>query len=184
MDNINKMAEALNKASEANNLTVLSPKVKANLNEAIMRELEASQLYLHMAMWCDWKGYTGTAKYMREHVSEEREHMMKLYDYILDKDCLPITPQCKTHIEDFKDLKDILLKSLAHEKSVTAFYSKILKEAFSENDQMTFEFLQWFIEEQRDEEIGFKNFLDRLKIIGDDKRGQYFLDKEIGKTDE
>ena len=158
----------------------LSPKIESLMNSLIAAEFNASQLYESMGVWCEYTGFEGTAKYLTKQVGEERVHMHKLYEFALDRQALPITPAVKMQPNKFVDLKDVLEKSLAHEELIEDMYKKAVDLAMSEKDMTTFSFLQWFLLEQIEEIKVYSGFLDRLEVIGNDKKGQYFLDKEIG----
>lgn len=158
----------------------LSPKIEELLNKQIDVEMNASQLYHAAAVWCEWKGFEGTAKFLIKHVSEERAHMKKLMEYMLDRDALPKIPSCKLQPTDFGNLKGVLQKALEHEIYVSGTYEKAC--AATENvDRITNEFLRFYLREQVEEEAIYLGLLDRLELIGADKKGEYFLDKEIGE---
>jgi len=160
----------------------LSKPIEELLNKQIEGEFVSSQIYLGLAAWCDYVGYQGLAKYFYKHVGEERDHMMKHYEYMLDRNAMPKTPSCPAQNLTCTDLKDAIEKALAREIEVTNRYQVALPIAFDEGDQMTYEFLQWFIHEQREEEGVYLNWLDRLDVIGCDKKGMFFLDQEISKA--
>lgn len=159
----------------------ISPKIISLINDLIAAELNASQLYKSMAVWCEYTGYEGSAKYYGSHVDEERKHMNKLYDYALDRQCNPTTPAVKAQPNTFKDLKDVLEKTLTHEELIEDLYKKAIKVAWDDNDLSTFTLFQWFLNEQVEEIKLFAGLLDRLEVIGYDKKGMFFLDKEIGE---
>lgn len=176
-------AEELESAfNSAKKKSRLCAKIEDVLNKNIEGELVSSQIYLGLAVWCDYTGYQGLAKYFYTHVDEERGHMRKLYDYMLDRNAMPKTPMCPAQNLTCTDLKDAIEKALARETEVTARYEAALPIALQEKDQMTYEFLQWFIHEQREEEATLLGWLDRLEIIGYDKKGMFFLDQEIAEA--
>jgi ferritin len=157
----------------------LSPKMEQVLNDQIEGELTSSQIYLGLAAWADVAGYTGIAKYFFAHVDEERKHMMKHYSYMLGKNIMPKTPAVPICTMTCKDLKDALTKALDREMEVTCRYETALPIALTEKDQMTYEFLQWFIHEQHEEEENYLTWLDRIEVAGGDKRAMFLVDQEI-----
>ena len=159
----------------------LSDKTKALIDSLIAVELNASQLYKAGASWCEYVGYEGTAKFLDKHSNEERTHMNKLYEYSLDRQCCPITPSVKEQPHVFVDLKDVLEKSLQHEEFVETQYKNAIKAVMSEGDMQTFAVMQFFLNEQVEEIKLFAGLLDRLEIIGYDKKGMFFLDQEIAE---
>jgi len=159
----------------------LSAKVEAMLNKQILVEFNASQLYQAMAVWCEYTGYTGAAAFLFKHVGEERVHMDKLYGYMLERNAQPKVPAIAAQPSVFSGLKSILEKGLEHEIYVTGTYIKAHKEACSEQDMLTEEFLRFYFKEQAEEEAIYLGLLVRLEVIGNDKKGLFFLDKEIGE---
>lgn len=162
----------------------ISPKVEEMLNERISAEFEAAYIYKHMSTWASYTGYTGTACYMKQHYEEELEHAEKLYKYILDRGAMPKTPLIPAQTIKLNSLKELFNLALEHEIKVTEGYKKACEVAYSDNDKVTAEFLRWFLEEQIDEEGQFIDILDRLDVIGDDKRGEFFLDQELANKEE
>lgn len=174
----NKIEEALRGSGK----TYVNPKIAKLLDDLIAAELNASQLYKSMATWCEYTGYEGTAKLFDKHTNEERVHMNKLYEYALDRQLNPITPAVKTQPSKFKDLKDVLKAGLAHEELIEDTYKKAAKLCWNEQDFTSFGIMQWFLGEQIEEIKLFAGLLDRLEVIGYDKKGMFFLDQEIAES--
>lgn len=172
--------KSIEKAFVSNNKkSRISNKIEELLNNHIYLELEASQIYLNFAAWAEYTGYEGLSEFMYKQADEERSHMFKIYKYMLDRDCLPQTPKIEAQSCSCTDLKDVLVKTLKHESIVTASYEKSLPIALKLGDNMTYEFLQWFIKEQREEEATILNILGKLEIAGNDKLAMYLIDKEL-----
>lgn len=164
--------------------SMLSDKTQAILNEHIAMELEAAQIYKAMYAWCEYKGYTGAAHYFKLHYQEEIEHMDKIYQYMLDRIALPKTPEVKQVSNNFTTFKNVITKALEHEIYVENAYKKSLDKVWAEKDHTTFEFLQWYVEEQVDEVAGFSEILDRLDIAGNNTSAILMIDKEMGQREE
>jgi ferritin len=134
---------------------MLSTKMLKALNEQICKEFYSEYFYLSMSSWCESNDLPGMAAFMKLKSEEERAHAMKLYDYIHDRDgdvtFLPIEqPPSK-----FKSFLDIFEKQLEHEKYVTAAIHKLYDLALKEKDYPSQIMLQWFIEEQvEDQKLG------------------------------
>jgi len=173
--------EDISKAFNKTKKQYLSLKIKTLIDSLIAVEFNASQLYKAAATWAEYVGYEGSAKFLNKHVGEERNHMNKLYEYSLDRQCNPITPAVKEQPQTFADLKDLLEKILQHEEYVEAQHKNAVKIAMAEQDMTTFTFLQFYLNEQVEEIKLYSGLLDRLEIIGCDKKGMYFLDQEIGE---
>lgn len=157
----------------------LSDKMVQLINKQIQLEFNAGQLYKAMSTWCEYTGWEGLAKFMKTHVEDERMHMEKLYTYALDRQVNPITPMVSVQPTSFKDLKDILEKSLAHEELIENSYKEAVKIALSENDHTSYHFLLWYLNEQVEEINLMCKWLDRLCVAGYDQKGMCFVDQEI-----
>ncbi len=158
---------------------MLSAKMTEALNEQIAMEGYASFIYLSMAGWFEYKSMQGCASFMYRQADEERMHMMKIYHYLLDMDARPITPAIKQPVQDYNGAREIFEETLAHEQRVTKSINELVELAMKENDHSTYVFLQWYINEQREEESLMRTILDKINLIGDGPQSLYFIDKEI-----
>lgn len=157
-------------------------KVYKMLNDQIKIELEASQIYYAMGEWCEENGYFGGARLFKEHSDEERGHMSKVYKYIQDREGEAITPDVEAPVKQkFVDLKEAIEVAYDHEKYVTDTYNDLAKLSMLESDFATFQFALGFLKEQVEEESKFKNMLDEIGIMGDNKRDMYLFDKSLMK---
>jgi ferritin len=160
---------------------MLSDKVQNALNEQVSRESYASNYYLAMASWCDHKGLPGSAKFLYDHSGREREHMMKLFHYVNAAGGHSMKKEMQDPPFQFQNLKEIFELTLAHERQITGTINALVDLCLAEKDHSTFNFLQWYVAEQHEEEKLFKLILDKINMIGIDGRGLYWIDKEIGK---
>lgn len=151
------------------------------LNLQINQEQYSSNLYLQMGAWCDNHGYTGCGKFLCEHADEEHMHMMKLFNYLSETGNLPVLGTIDAPPIEWGDLKILFEKILDHERKITQSINNLVAKTFAEQDFSTFNFLQWYVSEQHEEEHLFQSILDKLNIIGVEGKGIYFFDKEIGK---
>ena len=160
---------------------MISKKIEAALNEQIALEGYASYLYLSMASWCDKEGLEGCAKFMHRQSDEEREHMMRIFYYISEVDGHALTPAIPQPPHEFESVKELFNQVYAHEQKVTASIHDLVALSYEEKDHTTFNFLQWYIEEQREEEDLMRSILDKIKLIGDAPQSLYYIDKEVEK---
>jgi ferritin len=158
---------------------MLNDKMIQALNEQIAMEGYASFLYLSMAGWFDLRGMKGCASFMYRQSSEEHMHMMKIFHYLLEMDASAISPAITKPQADFSNAKAIFEDTLAHEQKVTRSINELVELAMSENDHPTYAFLQWYVNEQREEESLMRTILDKINLIGDGSQSLYFIDKEI-----
>lgn len=161
--------------------TMLSKTMTERLNGQINLEFYSSNLYLQMAAWCDHKGYGGCGSFLKQHAAEEMMHMQKLFHYVSETGGLPLLGLIEAPPSDFNDLGDVFKKTLEHERYITNKINEVVAVAFEEKDFSSFQFLQWYVSEQHEEEALFQGIVDKIEIIGLDGRGIYFLDKEIGE---
>lgn len=143
----------------------ISEGLEKDLNLHIHMEAFSSQMYLAMASWCEDQGYLGGAKRFKNYAEEERCHMHKLYKYLLDRDCLPITPTITQPKNTFNDILEIIETAYKHEMKISDSYHTTANLCMSERDYTTFQFIQWFIGEQIEEEAKFANLIDQYNIL-------------------
>ncbi len=158
---------------------MLSKKLEEQLNKQVKMEAKASFLYLSMASWCEQKRLNGAANFYYAHAEEERQHMLKIFKFINEMGGHAIAPEVKEVDTDFKDIKNIVQRSLESEEAVTASVHKLTELAREEKDYGTYNFMQFYVDEQREEEVLFNNVLDRIELIGLEGQGLYYIDKEL-----
>ena len=165
----------------------LSKPVEDILNKQVTKEAHAAQIYLSYAIWADSEAYAGVADLLFRHSGEERNHMMKVIQYIQDRGgkakvtALPAPPK------DPKNLQDCFEKIFQHEVDNTTAIYEIVNISQKEKDWATWNFAQWFVKEQIEEETLALNLLDKLKLAGGPKatnESLLYLDKEIGQQED
>ncbi len=160
---------------------MLSKKMLAALNTQIKEELFSEYYYLSMSAWCESQDLPGMAAFLKLKSEEERAHAMKIYTFIHDRDgkvTLQAIPQPAT---DFKSHMDIFKKQLEHEKHVTASINELYTLAIKEKDYPTQVMLQWFIDEQVEEEKEAKDIIAMCKMAGDNESAIFLLDQKLGQ---
>lgn len=153
--------------------------MQAALNEQIGLEAYASHLYLSMAAWFDLQSLSGCAQFMYRQSNEERNHKMRIFNYLINLDTKAIVPEVKKPPETFKSVQEVFKSAYAHEQKVTKAINGLVDLAIQETDHATHNFLQWYVDEQREEEALMRDILDRINLIGDGPQSLYFIDKEI-----
>jgi len=142
----------------------LSNELSSILNTQIKNELQSCQIYLGMSCWLDDKGWIGASKYFFKSGTEELEHMKKIYQYLFDRNVLALVPAVGEVQQEFEDIRQIVELSLEHEIGVTANWERISGLAKELNDNTTYEFAQWFLKEQVEEEDKFRDILFKLNL--------------------
>lgn len=160
---------------------MLSKKMEAALNEQIARESAAEQLYLSMACWCETNKLPGVASFFYRQSQEEREHMLKFIRYVNKTGGRAIVSGCKAPAKEFDSLTETMESALHSEQTVSKAISGLVETALAIKDYSTFNFMQWYIAEQHEEEALFTDILDMIKLFGKDEKGLFFLDREIPK---
>ncbi|MEO5890608.1 MAG: ferritin [Ferruginibacter sp.] len=167
------------------NTNRLSDTIATALNDQMTKEAHASQIYLSYAAWADSQGFGGIANFLFRHAQEERNHMMKLLEYILKRGgkvkvtAIPAPPPDPTNVNNCFE------KVFEHEVDNTTAVYKLVKMCLTEEDWATWNFMQWFVKEQTEEETLALSLLDKVKIAGGEKINSdalYSLDRDLEKT--
>ncbi|WP_017347583.1 non-heme ferritin [Pantoea sp. A4] len=162
---------------------MLTPDMISRLNAQLNLEFFSANLYLQMSAWCADKGLEGAAAFMKEHSREEMQHMHRLFDYLSDTGALPLLGAIEAPPIAWDSIKQLLEQALDHEKLITARINELAHAAITTQDYSTFNFLQWYVAEQHEEEKLFKTVLDKLAIVGNSGDGLFLLDKELGRME-
>ncbi|HBO38556.1 MAG TPA: non-heme ferritin [Pasteurellaceae bacterium] len=158
---------------------MLNKAITDKLNEQINLEFYSSNIYLQMSAWCANRGYEGAAAFLLRHADEEMEHMKKLFTYVSESGGLPLLGRIEAPKHEYKSLKEIFGMTLEHEKLVTAKINELVEVTFANKDYSTFNFLQWYVAEQHEEETLFSSIIDKFNIMGEDGRSLYLIDKDL-----
>jgi ferritin len=162
----------------------LSPTLTAALNAQMTKEAHASQIYLSYAAWADDQGFAGIANFLFRHAQEERNHMMKVLEYILERGAKVKVEAIPAPPPDPANIHDCFEKVLQHEIDNTNAIYKLVKLSFDEQDWITWNFMQWFVKEQAEEETLALNLIDKIKIAGGagaSGEALYALDRDLEK---
>ena len=158
---------------------MLSNKIEKALNDQVAREAHSSYQYLAMASWMEANGYTGTARFLYDQVEEEHMHMMELFHFINEAGGKGLAPAVKQSNRDFKGYASLFEEILANEQKRSASIHDIVDLCLKEKDYTTFNFLQWYVSEQLEEENLFKEINDKIRMLGDSKDSLYLLDRDL-----
>lgn len=159
---------------------MLSADMVKRLNEHVNLEFFSSNLYLQMSAWCDLKGLDGCAAFLRAHAREELGHMHKLFKYVNETGSLPLIGTIDAPESEYKTVTGLFEKVYEHEVLITGRINELLAHAIKEEDHSTVSFLQWYVAEQHEEEHTFQQILDKIRIIGEEGSGVFFIDRAVG----
>ncbi len=163
----------------------LSTKLRSALNAQMTKEAHASQIYLSYGAWAASEGFAGISNFLFRHAQEERNHMMKILEYVLERgskvkiEALPAVPP------DPASIQDCFEKVFEHEIDNTKAIYRLVRMSLDEEDWATWHFMQWFVKEQTEEETLALNLLDKIKIAGGKNASGdalYKLDGDLAKT--
>ena len=155
--------------SQTRKATSLHNKVTELLQAQIAMEAHASATYLAMSSWCDDRGYKRSAAFFLNHADEERGHMLRIFNFLNENGVRAFSPEVTNIKQEYKSLKDVFEKTLEHEIAVTDSINNIVKVARQENDFASENFLQWFVNEQLEEERLVHDILDMFEFVSDEK---------------
>ena len=160
---------------------MLTAEMTGRLNDQLNLEFFSANLYLQMSAWCSDKGYEGAASFLKMHSREEMQHMQRLFDYLSDTGAMPVLGSIAAPPVAYNSLNEVLIQALDHEKLITSKINELAHSAMTTQDYSTFNFLQWYVAEQHEEEKLFKTVLDKLAMVGDSGNGLFLVDKDLGR---
>jgi len=155
-------------------------RIEEAFSEQVKFELESAYIYLSMAAYFDADGFAGMGQWMRAQVQEEVTHAMRFYKHIVERGGhvrlhpLAVPPQ------DWKSPLAAFEAAYKHEQFITAKIDGLVKLAQAEGDHASGTLLQWFVDEQVEEEANTSKVAQDLKLVGNDGRGILMLDRELG----
>lgn len=158
----------------------MEKKLEKAFDLQINREFYSWYFYLAMVDYLEGAGLVGFGSWMRNQAQEEHMHAMKIFAYVQDRGGAVTLADIKAPPSSYKSVKDVFEKTLEHERSVTDSINHLYTAAKDANDHAAMTFLQWFLGEQVEEEKTVGEILARINLVGDDKGGLLFLDKEMG----
>ncbi|MFZ2498149.1 ferritin [Methanosarcina sp.] len=160
---------------------MLNEKMEEALNEQINREMYSSYLYLSMAAYSSTIGMPGFAHWFRVQVEEENIHAMKLFDYINNQGGRVRLKEIKEPPMEFGTPMKMFQQTLKHEQFITRSINELIDLASAEKDETTASFLQWYVEEQVEEEENDNEIIDKLKSFEENKSTLAEIDAELAK---
>ena len=159
---------------------MLSKDLGAAMNEHLSKELYAAHLYLAMSAYFDANNLPGCAAWMRAQADEERTHGMKFYEYIYDRGGSVELMSLDKPPATFKSPLDAFQQAHEHELHVSKAIDALYRQALEEGDYASQVFLQWFIQEQVEEEKTSGTLVETLRMVGDSTASLLLFDRELG----
>jgi len=160
---------------------MISEKMQDALNEQINAELYSAYLYLSMDAYFQSTNLIGFANWMRVQVQEEMAHATKMYDYVNERGGRVTLKQIAGPPAQWGSPLEVFEAVYTHECKVTGLIHKLVDMAIAEKDHAANIFLQWFVNEQVEEESSADLMVQKLKLMKDAPGGLYMLDKELSQ---
>lgn len=158
---------------------MISPKLEKKLNEQIQKEFYSAYLYLSMEAYFAQKNLNGFAHWFQVQAQEERDHAMLIYNYILKVGGTVVLGTIEAPPVTYESIQALLKQTYEHEQFVTSSIYDIVDVAVSERDYKTNSFLQWFVNEQVEEEDNALTNVNKFDMVKDDGKGILMLDAEL-----
>jgi ferritin len=158
---------------------LLSTDIETLLNQQIKKEAHSSAMYLAMASWCNQNGFDYSSDYFFKQSDEERTHQLKLFKYVLDMGGNAVSPDVSNIRQEYSSLREVFEEALEAEIAITQSFKVIAANCLKEQDFVTFEFLNWFFKEQREEEYKARRALELFEVIGEEGTGLWEIDKHV-----
>jgi ferritin len=160
---------------------MVNKELETEINKKINTEFWSAYLYLSMSAHFANEGLPGFASWFKVQFQEEQDHALKFMNYLIVKgnkvELMPIEKVDTSWDSVLKAFQD----TLEHERVVTSLINNLVSIARKENDYATENMLQWFVNEQVEEEEAAQAILDGLKLIGSNGFGVYTMDKELAQ---
>jgi len=150
------------------------------LNEQVNAEMYSAYLYLSMESYFKSLNLNGFAKWMRVQTQEEIMHAMKIYDFINERSGRVLLKSIEGPPTKWDSPLAVFEAVLAHEQKVTGLINNLVDLAIQEKDHATNSFLQWFVNEQVEEESSADDNVKQLKMMENAPGGMFMLDRELG----
>jgi len=160
---------------------MINEKMTQALNEQINAELYSAYLYLSMAAYFESVNLPGFANWMRAQTQEESMHAIKIYDFVNERGGRVILEAIEQPPVEWKTPLAVFEAACKHEQKVTGLINELVNLAIEEKDHATNAFLQWFINEQVEEEKNAGDIVGRLKLIEGSPQALYMVDKEMAQ---
>ena len=157
-----------------------TPELEAAFNDQVTLELESAHQYLALSAWLESEGLPGMAHWMRLQAGEENEHAMKFFRFLLDRGVKVELGPLPKPVSAFDGVVDVFKASLAAEERVTAAIHNRYSMATDARDFASYPLLDWFVDEQVEEESTVQQIIDDLKRTEGSGHALLMLDRELG----
>ncbi len=158
---------------------MIDKEIEEAINRQINEEMYSSYLYLSMSAYFESLGLKGFANWMYVQYQEEKDHAMKFYRYLIERGGRVKLYEIKEPPNQWNSPLHAFEETLKHEKHITKCINDLVDLAENKKDRATFNLLQWYVDEQVEEEANDEEIIQKLKMIGDSPQGLLMLDREL-----
>ncbi len=162
----------------------LGEKLEQAINDQIQAEIYSAYLYLAMSAYCEDISMPGYAHWLRVQSEEEIEHAMKFFHYVNERGGRVILQAIQQPDAEFDSPLDIAQQTYEHEQKVTSLIHDLYALAIAEKDYAAQVFLQWYIDEQVEEEDNATRLVEMFEMVKDSPNGLFMLDQKLGAREE
>lgn len=159
---------------------MISTPMQEALSEQLNHEFYSAYLYLAMAAYCSNADFNGAATWLEAQYEEEILHATKIYRYLIEQGVALRLAQIDEPPSEFGTLLDVFKASLEHEQSMSTRLNELSDLALAAKDHATYNLLQWFVNEQVEEEATVSGIIAKLRLVKDDGYGLLMIDNELG----
>lgn len=159
---------------------MISTAMQKALFSQLNHEFSSAYLYLAMSAYCSHLEFNGAASWFKLQYEEEHIHATKIYNYLVEQGVQVVLDEVAKPPCEFGKLLDVFNSSLSHEQSMTSRLNDLSDQALKEKDHATYNLLQWFVNEQVEEEATLGGIISKLKLVKNDGYGLLMIDNELG----
>lgn len=157
----------------------ISDKMREAINKQVNAEFYSAYLYLGMSAKCTQTNLKGMANWFYVQAQEEMTHAIKFYRFVMDRGGISSLPAIEGVRTDWKDPLEMFEAAYAHEQLVSGLINNLVDIALAERDHATASMLNWFVDEQVEEEANASEISEKLRLMGASKEALFMLDKEL-----
>lgn len=162
-------------------MSVISKKLESELNTQINRELEAAYIYYAIANYCDSRSLDGISQWMHIQAEEEIGHAKRINKFLLDLGATVELLEIPKPRGKFSSLEEAFQVALNNEEDLARRFNELAGLALEEKDNISYNFLKWFLDEQVEEIALVGSVLEKVRLVGENGNGIMLLNEELAK---
>ena len=160
---------------------MIDKEIEEAINKQINEEMYSAYLYLSMSAYFESTGLRGFANWMYVQYKEEMDHAMKFYRYLIERGGRVKLYALKEPPHEWDSPLHAFEETLKHERHITECINNLVDLAERKKDRATFNLLQWYVDEQVEEEANDEEIIQMLKMVGDSGHGLMMIDRELAQ---